>query len=203
MAPLPSSRVTQSQRPYQTTGIDYFGPLRIKGNVPGETMKVWVCIFTCATTRAIDLDCVTDLSARAFMACLRRFIATNGQPDEIISDNAPHFRLSERTLDLAFHQIFTDNSVFAYCSGQGIRWRFITEYAPWQGGFWERMIGIVKGCMKKAVGRKLLTFDEMITLLSEVSAVVNSRPLTFLYDDFDSGSPLRPIDFLHPLSKVG
>ncbi|MCP3665665.1 MAG: hypothetical protein GY696_24730, partial [Gammaproteobacteria bacterium] len=41
MAPLPSSRVTQSQRPYQTTGIDYFGPLRIKGNVPGETMKVW------------------------------------------------------------------------------------------------------------------------------------------------------------------
>ncbi len=32
---------------------------------------------------------------------------------------------------------------------------------------------------------------------------MNSRPLTFLYDDFDSGDPLRPIDFLRPLSKVG
>ncbi len=186
----------------RTARLNY-GVLSIRADTTETSHKIWVCLYTCGSTRAIHLDHVSELSAESFLCCLRRFVAQFGQPKEILSDNAPQFRLSDRTLELAWRQILTDDSVFDYCATTGIKWKFITEYAPWQGGFWERLIGIVKSCMKKSIGRKTLTRDGLSTLLCEVSAVVNSRPLTFLYDDTESGVPLRPIDFLRPEGKIG
>ncbi|KAK0420526.1 hypothetical protein QR680_014739 [Steinernema hermaphroditum] len=54
-----------------------------------------------------------------------------------------------------------------------------------------------------AIGRKILQFDEMSSLVADVEAIVNSRPLTHIYDDFRSGSILRPIDFLIPNAQPG
>lgn len=51
----------------------------------------------------------------------------------------------------------------------------------------------VKTCLKKTLGRLRLIFDELATLLIEVDveAVLNSRPLTYLYSD-DIEEPLTP-----------
>ena len=38
--------------------------------------------------------------------------------------------------------------------------------------------------------------DQLITILTEVEAVVNTHPLTYVYDEFDSGFTLTPIHFL-------
>ena len=72
------------------------------------------------------------------------------------------------------------------------------EKAPWWGGFWERLIRITKDCIKRAVGRALLTFEELRTILTEVEAIVNSRPLTYVYDDINGTSyPLSPAQFIY------
>ena len=42
------------------------------------------------------------------------------------------------------------------------------------------MIGIMKTNLKKVLGRSLLTFSELSTLLTEVEAAVNNRPLTYI-----------------------
>ena len=42
---------------------------------------------------------------------------------------------------------------------------------------------LVKKSLRKAIGRTTLTFDQLNTVLIEVESIVNSRPLTYIYDD--------------------
>ena len=90
MPPWPRERVSRSTA-FQYVGLDYLGPLRVKEGEPVE--KMWVCLFTCLSIRAVYLELVRGLSAQQFLDCLRRFVARRGRPHMIISDNAPQFRL--------------------------------------------------------------------------------------------------------------
>ena len=62
----------------------------------------------------------------------------------IISDNAPQFKLVSTVLDKQWREIFKDKDVLHYLSMEGIKWSFNTALAPWQGGFYERLVGMVK-----------------------------------------------------------
>lgn len=194
MPQLPQTRVQRSI-PFNHTGLDYLGPVLIRQNA--ERMKVWICLFTCFTTRAIHLEVVADMTAVSFLHALRRFFARRGRPSNIVSDNAPQFQLTSKTIQTAWNSIVADTAVLNYTAQDGIRWHFITEYSPWKGGFYERLVALVKNSFKKSVGRNCLQRQEFITLICEIEAVINSRPLTHLYDDSQSFEVLRPIDFLH------
>ena len=76
-----------------------------------------------------------------------------------------------------------------------MEWRFNLEKAPWQGGVFERMIKSAKRCLRKAVGKNFLTFDELLTLVTEIEGVLNLRPLTYVYLD-DITEPLTPSHLL-------
>ncbi|XP_043279324.1 uncharacterized protein [Venturia canescens] len=84
MANLPKQRVTQA-RPFQYSGVDYAGPIHLK-TAPGrgrKSMKGFIAIFVCLSTRAIHLDAASDYSSEAFLAVLRRFISRRGPCSEI------------------------------------------------------------------------------------------------------------------------
>ena len=72
--PLPDYRVTQT-RPFQTTGVDFAGPLFVKTSNGTATSKVWLCLYTCSSTRAVHLDLVIDMTATTFIRSFRRFSA--------------------------------------------------------------------------------------------------------------------------------
>jgi hypothetical protein len=195
MAPLPKGRVTVAI-PFSKVGIDYFGPLPIKENINSEMKKIWVCLFTCLITRAIHLELVYDMSAQSFLMCLRRFVATRGTPSEIISDNAQQFKLSKDVLKRVCGDVLQSDLIQNYVSGEKIKWKFIVELAPWMGGFYERLVGLVKRAMRKTIGRKVLFIDQITTLLKECEAVVNSRPLIYVGDDLKSSITLTPRHFI-------
>lgn len=190
MSPLPKARVSQSP-PFSHIGVDYFGPIYLKHEP--EQKKAWVCIIVCMVTRAIHLELVQDLTADEFLLAFRRFIARRTTPTFVVSDNAPQFRVTSSVLETAWNEISSATAVQHFCSQHNITWHFIVEYSPWMGGFYERLVGVVKRAMRKTLGKSLLSASHMSTILHEVEATVNSRPL--LYIDEDLQEILTPNHF--------
>ena len=88
--PLPDFRVSKS-RPFQTTGVDFAGPLYVRASDVSRTTKVWMVLYTCYVTRAVHLDLVQEMSAETFLRSFRRFTARRGTPARMLSDNAKTF----------------------------------------------------------------------------------------------------------------
>ncbi|GFW38331.1 integrase catalytic domain-containing protein [Trichonephila clavipes] len=172
---LPRGRITQSP-PFQIVGIDFTGAILVKDNQ--GTRKSYVSLFTCAVTRAVHLEFVSDMSTKCFLLALRRFLARRGNCKVIYSDNLLAFKAAERELAY-FANIFKDIEFQNFVAGKGIHWEFIVERAPWWGGFYERLVKTIKDPLRKILGRALLTFEELSTILSEVEVIVNHRPLTY------------------------
>ena len=84
-----------------------------------------------------------------------------------------------------------DPTVKKHFSDLRVEWRFNLAKAPWWGGIFERMIRSAKRCIKKAVGKNCLSYDELLTLVTEVEAVLNSRPLTYVSSE-EVREPLTP-----------
>ena len=138
-----------------------------------------------------------------FLLCLRRFIARRGKPKEIISDNASQFKLAKSTVDEAWQFATTSPDTQSYLANEGIKWSYIIELAPWMGGFYERLVGLVKQALRKSIGKICLTIVQLETILTEVEAVINSRPLVYVGADLNSGFALTPGDFLSLNPKTG
>ena len=107
---------------------------------------------------------------------MKRFISRRGSPKLIISDNGTSFISSEV-------QNFAANKINS--------WQFNVASAPWQGGFFERLVKSVKRCLKKILTNSRVTYEEMSTILSEIETVINNRPLTFIYNELTE-QPLTP-----------
>lgn len=192
--PLPQSRVQQSLV-FQFTGIDYAGPLYVRDQTNQTSSKMYICLFTCAVVRAIHLELVEDQTTDAFLRAFRRFISRRGVPECIISDNAKTFKAGAQELQTIKTQILGTGSSQQFLAHHNITWKFITERAPWWGGFYKRLIGLMKRCLKKTLGKACLNMTELNTILTEVEAVLNSRPLTYPYTDINDAS-LTPSHFL-------
>ena len=71
MAPLPEDRIIPAP-PFANVGLDFAGPLYLKDS--GD--KVYICLFTCAVTRAVHLELVCNMTVGRFLLALRRMIAS-------------------------------------------------------------------------------------------------------------------------------
>ena len=93
----------------------------------------------------------------------------------ITSDNVKTFKAAGKALKKLYNHPEVANEL----SSKMIEWKFNLERAPWRGGFFERMVGFVKRCLRKVLGNARLTFDKLFTVLIEVEGTLNSRPLTY------------------------
>ncbi|KRZ24700.1 hypothetical protein T4C_1824 [Trichinella pseudospiralis] len=110
------------------------------------------------------------------------FIARHGRPVIMQSDNFQTSRKAGRFLQSVFDALNWE-AVQRHLDTERARWQFITERAFWCGGYWERMVRSVKAALRKAVGRRMLNFDELRTVLCEVEARINDRPPTLVFDE--------------------
>ena len=189
--PLPPERV-RYDRPFQCVGVDYTGAINVIDHENGLEEKVFVCLFTCTATRAVHFELTHTMSASDFLLAFRRFVGCHSVPSLIISDNGRNFVGFNNFLK----EIRDEEEVRNYLGTNSIEWKFITPRAPWTGGFYERMVGVLKGCLAKALYHKRVSFEELRTLLVEFQAIINMRPLTYLSQERESEA-LTPSMLLH------
>ena len=67
-----------------------------------------------------------------------------------------------------------------------IEWRFIPERSPHFGGIWESAVKSMKYHLRQITSDVKFTFEEMSTVLCQIEACMNSRPLIPLNQTDDS-----------------
>ena len=187
---------------FEKVGLDYAGPFNIKyKSVRKPTIiKAYICSFLSLSVKAVHLEVVSDLTTDAFIATLRHFISRRGLPTLIWSDHGANFVGANREIiDLyLFLQDKENKSIIAdFSSSRGIEWSFIPERAPHFWGLWESAVKGMKTHLRKVTSEVKLTFEELQTIVCQIEACMNSRPLAPLNPTNNEVTEvLKPVHFI-------
>ncbi|GBN36874.1 hypothetical protein AVEN_270259-1 [Araneus ventricosus] len=207
MADLPRSRV-QPSRVFSRVGIDYAGPFLIKPLRGRGTQRVLHLCFRLSWSvgsgvryrfrgsGAVHIEIVGDLTSEAFIAALKRFIVRREKPTEIYSDCGTNFIAADRELRRVVASLRKDEPVNKFFMEESIRWTFNPPAAPHFGGLWEAAIKSAKIHLKRTIGKRILTYEEFLTLIIQIEACLNSRPLCPISEDPSELAVLTPGHFI-------
>ncbi|KAL6417860.1 hypothetical protein ACFW04_012486 [Cataglyphis niger] len=188
MGDLPRLRVTPA-RPFLQTGVDYAGPIQLR-TTKGRghrSHKAFIAVFVCLSTKAVHLEVVSDYSADAFLAALRRFTARRGLCRSLYSDCGTNFVGADAQLRAFFAASNpAQRQIADQLANDRMQWRFNPPSAPHFGGLWEAAVKSLKHHLRRVLGESTLTYEEMSTFLTQIESCMNSRPLQALLDDPDS-----------------
>ena len=222
MGNLPKCRVNVPKHPFEHTGVDLFGPIAVQ--MGRSVVKRWGVLFICMASRACHIEVVPDLTTDAFLQCFWRFTSRRGLCCRYLySDQGTNFKGCDSELKelLKSKQIKgcrtptpkipeeVDRSRIATClsrMGVDVQWRFNVPKNPHAGGSWERAIRSLKAVFAAIIHNGLLavpglkkrnpTEYELLTILCEVEAVMNCRPITKLTSELEDWRALTPMTIL-------
>ncbi|XP_072380763.1 uncharacterized protein [Diabrotica undecimpunctata] len=200
MSDLPKERLCSAQV-FAHVGLDFGGPFLIKASKLRKSplIKSYITLFVCMSTRAVHIELVSGLTTEAFLLTLKRFISRRGLPQTIFSDNATNFLGAKNQLFELYNFLKnkeTNSSIQAFLASSQIRWKTIPPRSPHHGGLWESAIKSTKHHIYRLLGNLKITFEEFSTVLTQIEAVLNSRPICALSNDPSDLTYLTPGHFL-------
>ena len=182
MADLPHQRVNASP-PFTHCGMDFAGPFKLKmGYVRKPTiLDSYICVFVCMATKAIHLEVTSEQSTEAFEAALQRFVSRRGCPQHLYSDNGGGFvgaRNKYNQLQAILKDQQGEDDIRHFLATQhNLSWHNITAYSPHMGGLWEAAVKSMKIHLRRVMGVRRFTFEQLTTITCRIEACLNSRPL--------------------------
>ena len=204
MASLPSFRLQVKEAPFASVAIDFFGNLKIKVS-RNASINGAVMIAGCMTTRCIHLELCSNIDTNSFLQAWRRFVSSRGiHPNHVFSDGAGAFESAHQSI--AQWIVDWDRCLITREFPQtefNFDWKFNVPTASHMNGVIESLIHSVRKGLDAAITnytRTILTFEDWWTVLSEITYVINSRPL------FPDGDPwefhcITGNDILHPYGQ--
>ena len=179
---LPDFRVEIAPA-FTNIGTDHVGPIYIREIYSNNRRlhKCYISVYSCCVTRAVHIELQPSLEAAATVRSMKRTFARVGTPNLIVSDN---------------HKTFKSASVRAYAKNRQIEWRYILPLSPHWGGFYERVNSIIKRALRATLRNTHVDYEELETILIDIEAVINSRPLCYVYED-EVAEPLTPSHLIY------
>lgn len=140
----------------------------------------------------MHIEVIEEMSSSAFVNALRRLIAVRGSVKQFRSDRGTNFIGAVEHIQAEAINV-EDEHTQGYLNKTGAVWLFNSPHSSHMGGSWERMIGIARRILDAVLmGIKTLTHDVLVTLMAEVSAMINSRPIVPVSYDPEVPDVLSP-----------
>jgi hypothetical protein len=156
-----------------------------------------VALFICLSTKAVHLEAVSSYDAISFIAAFKRFTSRRGHCATLHSDQGSNFVGADRELRKLFDKSSGHCKEIAQkLAKEGTSWHFNPPAAPHFGGIWEAAVKSTKYHLRRVLGLNTLTYEEFATLLCQIEACLNSRPLYPMTDDIADLQHLTPAHFL-------
>ncbi|XP_051239353.1 uncharacterized protein LOC127353832 [Dicentrarchus labrax] len=193
MSELPADRLSLSP-PFTHVGVDVFGPWTVTSRRTRgghAESKRWAAIFTCLNTRAVHIEVLETMTTASFINGLRRFTAIRGPIKMLRSDRGTNFIGACKELNLNTE----DPDLKTHLHDSNCTWVFNPPHSSHMGGVWERMIGIARRILDALLlktSTSYLTHEVLTTLMAEVIAIMNSRPLVPVSSDPEAPAVLTP-----------
>ena len=177
--------------PFSLVGIDYFGSFMVKQG--RSQVKRYGCIFMCLTVRAVHIEIAHSLETDSFINALRRFITRRGKPVLVRTDNGSIFASVVRKNCAPAFRSGTDSVYMNTCCNK----KFVgfsppAPAASHHGGIWERCIRTTRRILNALLSEQVLNDEGLLTLMCEVEAVINGRPITKVSEDSRKLETLSP-----------
>ena len=144
----------EQKLPLKFIGADYAGPIYCQMKSKRE-VKVYILLFTCSMSRAIQLKILTNQRTGKFIKALKRLVTKWGRPQIIYPDNTKMFTSAEKWIN----KINKDEQFKDYLAREEMTWKFNLAKALWWGGQFERMIELTKPMLYKSFGNTHLTMN--------------------------------------------
>ena len=182
MSSLPKERTSPSP-PFTFCGVDCFGPFFVKDK--RTELKRYGLMVTCLASRSVHIELLDDMTTSAFINSIRNVISIRGPIREIWCDQGTNFigaipELQEKGV---------------------LEFKLNPPSASNMGGAWERMIrtarNVLQSLLRSHGGR--LDTSGLRTLMYEVMAIVNSRPISTVTEE---NIPLTPNQLLTMKSDI-
>ena len=98
-----------------------------------------------------------------------------------------------------------DRAIQSYLATEGCSWIFNAPHTSHVGGVWERMIGMTRRILDSVLADLApvrLTHEVLTTLMTEVTAIVNAKPLVPVPSDPEMPEILTPATLLTQKSRA-
>ena len=136
------------------------------------------------------------MSSTSFINALLRFTARRPGARQIYSDCGTNFRGAEAELKRAVQNWNSTKKGEERINE--LEWIFNPPLAHHRGGIWERMIKTTKRHLASLLGKGTTESDVLNTVMTQVEAIVNYRPLTHVSSDPRDVEALTPAKILYP-----
>jgi len=169
---------TEGSSPFEFVGLDFAGPIKNRKSLQAEG-KAYLAVYACSLMRALCPEVLPNLETTTFKASLKRFVARQGRPSVIFSDNGKTFVGAAKLIK----EIQKDEQVQDYLASEKITWRFNLSRVLWWGGQFEGLVGLFKCAFYKVIDGGMVTWSELSKVVLDVETHLKCRPLFYVEDD--------------------
>ena len=125
------------------------------------------------------MDLMRSQSLEEFLTSLQRFITCRGRPEKVYLDNFSTFVAASKWLKV----ILREEKVHEFLAKHHIKWQLNLSRSQWWGGQFERIIGLTKQALLKAIAKVKLTWKVLESVLLDTEITLNNQQLGYIEGD--------------------